>query len=278
MLTLGKKIQKARKEANISQVELAKKLNVRQGSISNWERDERKPELQKLQAIARIVNKPMDYFFDDELELDEEGKLTENQIYDFIKDITASTKFLEENKEKWKELMGKIQDSDIKNNPYIKRIPGVVFLRKLGSIKAGHPSFLSDENNEVIYIPIPSNYINGELSNCKTQKQIDEHFFIVEVVGDSMYDTLKEGEELVIKVIHNNEIINGNIYAVMLDKSYPVCKRVYKQDTQLILSSDNQKYEPIIVTKEEYKKGKDVKILGEVISYFGTKHLFKKKQ
>lgn len=116
MLTLGKKIQKARKEANISQVELAKKLNVRQGSISNWERDERKPELQKLQAIARIVNKPMDYFFDDELELDEEGKLTENQIYDFIKDITASTKFLEENKEKWKELMGKIQDSDIKKN------------------------------------------------------------------------------------------------------------------------------------------------------------------
>ena len=44
MLTLGKKIQKARKEANISQVELAKKLNVRQGSISNWERDERKPD------------------------------------------------------------------------------------------------------------------------------------------------------------------------------------------------------------------------------------------
>ena len=90
--------------------------------------------------------------------------------------------------EKEENKMFVVADDDyIKNNPYIKRIPGVVFLRKLGSIKAGHPSFLSDENNEVIYIPIPSNYINGELSNCKTQKQIDEHFFIVEVVGDSMY-------------------------------------------------------------------------------------------
>lgn len=53
-------IKKQREIANISQVDLAKKINVTQGMVSQWETKEFMPRADKLLALAEILNCTVD--------------------------------------------------------------------------------------------------------------------------------------------------------------------------------------------------------------------------
>ena len=52
-MTTGQLIKAARKKAGMTQTELAQKLNIPFQSISQWERDIRKPKMDNLQKIDR---------------------------------------------------------------------------------------------------------------------------------------------------------------------------------------------------------------------------------
>ena len=54
-MTTGERIKLARKNANITQADLATKLDIPFQSISQWERDVRKPKLATLQRIATAL-------------------------------------------------------------------------------------------------------------------------------------------------------------------------------------------------------------------------------
>lgn len=54
-MTIGQRIKDARKQAHITQAELAQKLNVPFQSVSQWERDIRNPKLQTIQRIAHAL-------------------------------------------------------------------------------------------------------------------------------------------------------------------------------------------------------------------------------
>ena len=51
-MTIGQRIRDARKNAGMTQTELAQKLNVPFQSISQWERDLRNPKFDTIQRIA----------------------------------------------------------------------------------------------------------------------------------------------------------------------------------------------------------------------------------
>lgn len=51
-MTIGQRIRDARKNAGMTQTELAKKLNVPFQSISQWERDLRNPKFDTIQRLA----------------------------------------------------------------------------------------------------------------------------------------------------------------------------------------------------------------------------------
>ena len=51
-MTLGQRIQKGRKEAGLSQEELAEQLGVSRQAVSRWENDNGYPEMEK---IIRLV-------------------------------------------------------------------------------------------------------------------------------------------------------------------------------------------------------------------------------
>ena len=51
-MTTGQLIKAARKKAGMTQTELAQKLNIPFQSISQWERDIRKPKMDNLQKMA----------------------------------------------------------------------------------------------------------------------------------------------------------------------------------------------------------------------------------
>ena len=62
---IGRKLQKAREAAEISQKELAKKLGYTQASLSNYELGKRRLYLPDLKRISKILSKPITYFLED---------------------------------------------------------------------------------------------------------------------------------------------------------------------------------------------------------------------
>ena len=65
-MTFGEKIQKLRKEAGLSQEELACQLGVSRQAVSKWERDSGYPETEKIVHMSRLFNVTLDYLLNEE--------------------------------------------------------------------------------------------------------------------------------------------------------------------------------------------------------------------
>ena len=92
-MTLGEKIYKLRNERNMTQEQLAEKLGVTRQSISKWEGDLVKPEIEKLKAMAKLFEVSLDDLISDEAA---ETKTTKAErfernvtVYKFVSIITA---------------------------------------------------------------------------------------------------------------------------------------------------------------------------------------------
>ena len=66
---INKKIKQAMKEADLTQTELAKKMNLKQSVISKWVTGTLNPKLSTIQKIAKATGKPLNYFFDNSTNL-----------------------------------------------------------------------------------------------------------------------------------------------------------------------------------------------------------------
>lgn len=58
------KLKEIRKKLNMSQLELANKLNTSQNTISNYEAGNTQPSIEMLVSIANILNVSLDYLCD----------------------------------------------------------------------------------------------------------------------------------------------------------------------------------------------------------------------
>jgi transcriptional regulator with XRE-family HTH domain len=59
---IGRKIQKAREEQGMTQIDLARALGITQAALSNYELGKRRLYLHKIEEIARLLRKNIDYF------------------------------------------------------------------------------------------------------------------------------------------------------------------------------------------------------------------------
>ncbi|RHH70123.1 helix-turn-helix domain-containing protein [Vagococcus sp. AM17-17] len=64
-LELKDKIKLLRKENGLTQLELAKRLDVASTSVSSWERGANKPLMDKIEVMAQMFDVPLSYFFKD---------------------------------------------------------------------------------------------------------------------------------------------------------------------------------------------------------------------
>lgn len=64
-LELKDKIKLLRKENGLTQLELAKRLDVAPTSVSSWERGANKPLMDKIEVMAQMFDVPLSYFFKD---------------------------------------------------------------------------------------------------------------------------------------------------------------------------------------------------------------------
>lgn len=92
-MTIGEKIQTARKKAGLTQKKLGEFCGVVTGTIQQYELNKRRPKIEQLQKIATVLNVPVSYFIDD---------LTEEQH------IKSTWEWIQNNDEKRKELLTEI--------------------------------------------------------------------------------------------------------------------------------------------------------------------------
>ena len=72
-MTFGEKLREARKKANLSQEEFARKAGVSRSAVAKWESDRGMPDVENLKVIASLLNISLDYLLDDD------GRLTFNE-------------------------------------------------------------------------------------------------------------------------------------------------------------------------------------------------------
>lgn len=64
-MTLGEKLKKARKNAGLSQEQLAERLCVSRAAIAKWETDKGMPDILNLKAISKLLDVSIDELLDD---------------------------------------------------------------------------------------------------------------------------------------------------------------------------------------------------------------------
>lgn len=98
----AERLKELRKEAHLTQIELAKRLGIGQSSYADWERGKKNPTQENLIKIAQFFNVPLDYLVGnsdkkdelDNIELlfrmnskgltDEEKKIFKKELIEFM--------------------------------------------------------------------------------------------------------------------------------------------------------------------------------------------------
>lgn len=60
-MAFAERLKELRKQAHLTQVELAKRLGIGQSSYADWERGKKKPTQDNLVKIAQVLNVSVDY-------------------------------------------------------------------------------------------------------------------------------------------------------------------------------------------------------------------------
>ena len=66
-MEIGNKILELRKKANLSQEQLAEKMNVTRQTISKWELNETSPDIKQAKELSKIFNVSLDELTDNEV-------------------------------------------------------------------------------------------------------------------------------------------------------------------------------------------------------------------
>lgn len=64
-MTLGEKLKQARKQAGLSQEQLAEKLSVSRSAVAKWETDAGIPDIDNLKILSQLLDVSIDYLVDD---------------------------------------------------------------------------------------------------------------------------------------------------------------------------------------------------------------------
>ncbi|MCI8638549.1 MAG: helix-turn-helix transcriptional regulator [Coprococcus sp.] len=63
-MTLGEKLKSARRNAGLTQEQMAEKLSVSRQAITKWEADKGMPDIENLKQISRLLNISIDHLID----------------------------------------------------------------------------------------------------------------------------------------------------------------------------------------------------------------------
>jgi len=88
---------------------------------------------------------------------------------------------------------------------------------------------------------------------------------LIEAVGDSMEDTISDGDLLLVNT-HEPRIKENAIYAISVNGSLLVKRIQLKLDGTLVVKSDNPRYDPEVVPPNEADQ---LRVIGQVVWHGG---------
>lgn len=145
------------------------------------------------------------------------------------------------------------EDDDID----LSKIPGIILPVKmkkipiLGTIACGEPIF-AEENYEG-YFMIDTNLPVAD--------------FVLKAKGDSMIDAnIFDGDLVFFK--KQSDVDNGSIAAVIIEDEATL-KKIYKNESNLILQPCNSNYVPIVLSEDDHK---NIRILGEMVGVYSKRN------
>lgn len=146
---------------------------------------------------------------------------------------------------------------DENEEPILENIPGIILPVKmkkipiLGTIACGEPIF-AEENYEG-YFMLDTNLPVAD--------------FVLRAKGDSMIDAdINEGDLVFFR--RKSDVDNGSIAAVIIEDEATL-KKVYKNESNLILQPCNSNYAPIVLSEDDHKS---IRILGEMIGVYSKRN------
>lgn len=158
MSVLGKRLKILRKKNGLTQTELAKSLGLAFSTISMYERGDRMPDFETMEAIADYFNVTMDYLF---------GKT----------DIPN-------------EAAERIHKTPNAKN--IIPIPKMNKIPLLGTIACGEPILAEENISDIIDVP---EHINADFAlRCKGNSMIDVHINDGDIVYIRQQPTVNNGQ------------------------------------------------------------------------------------
>ena len=230
---IGNRIKSERLAHKMSQTQLAAKLHVTQGAISQWEKGLTRPDMELLSKIALLFNCSTDYL------LGKSDTLVDEALLDVVNTIPDDV--LQKYANVYDALRS-MQQSDLPSNVrpisslHRQRIP------LIGGVAAGEPIY--DPEDAGVYVESP---VDADAA--------------ITIHGDSMVPTYQDGDLVYVKA--RPDVLDGAVAVVFLDDEATL-KHVYKRPTGLTLISDNPAHPPIMVEFEDYA---NVRIFGVPVGY-----------
>lgn len=238
-MEFAEKLIKARKKAGLTQVELAKKLGVTQGTIAQYETKEgelnkdgkikkaSKPTFDKLPELVEILNVDLTYFFSNSNE--HKKKIVKKELE------TNLSEYL----------------------PYIPenlQLKDFVMVKKLNFLAGAGSEGVFDM--ERIYTGKMIAFEKRMLGNLKP-----ENMRAIEIIGDSMEPEYSEGDIALIDMVNNrfDFIKIAGIYIVRCNEAVYIKRVEFLPEGGLRLISINKNYGDIILGNDD-----NFEILGKV--------------
>lgn len=225
-IIFGQMIDYFRNENSLTMEELGRRLGKNKSSISRWISGERYPKIEEIEEIAKYFNTDVEtliFGFNTKI----------NDITSIYNKLTTTRQERVYNyaEEQLNEQNGQIQEDNI--------IP-IVFGRQSA---AGSMIYVDDVDAEM-----------GVLPSSIVPNGANE---LVQITGDSMEPIIKKGSEVYLR--YQPTVEDGEIAIVRVEDDGVTCKYLYRDGQNIILRSENPKYEDIVVDAER------VSVIGKVL-------------
>lgn len=225
-IIFGQMIDYFRNENSLTMEELGRRLGKNKSSISRWISGERYPKIEEIEEIAKYFNTDVEtliFGFNTKI----------NDITSIYNQLTTTRQERVYNyaEEQLNEQNGQIQEDNI--------IP-IVFGRQSA---AGSMIYVDDVDAEM-----------GVLPSSIVPNGANE---LVQITGDSMEPIIKKGSEVYLR--YQPTVEDGEIAIVRVEDEGVTCKYLFRDGENIILKSENPKYDDIVVDAEK------VSVIGKVL-------------
>ena len=225
-IIFGQMIDYFRNENSLTMEELGKRLGKNKSSISRWISGERYPKIEEIEEIAKYFNTDVEtliFGFNTKV----------NDITSIYNQLTTTRQERVYNyaEEQLNEQNGQIQEDNI--------VP-IVFGRQSA---AGSMIYVDDVDAEM-----------GVLPSSIVPNGANE---LVQITGDSMEPIIKKGSEVYLR--YQPTVEDGEIAIVRVEDEGVTCKYLFRDGENIILKSENSKYDDIVVDANK------VSVIGKVL-------------